>query len=419
MPTSSMTASRSSSNTESPSPPPASTDPPTPSPSPTFTPRSNPDPDPTTTNVGDWVYLEDFPYLSALEIADAIGTSAGFVAIGTQFGRPDATVGDWFQGAVWTSADGVNWEHSAPETFASAKLSDIIEWNDNLYIVGAAGNCIPHAGCDPVPENAGTNVWRSSDGIDWELLPQSANLRSAWIEDVVAIDDTLVAVGASVDEASAPLGRAGVWVSHDGLAWETAEAPGGPRITTVAGDATSLVAFAGEVGEAPVAWQSTDGGMTWEEVAIASRDDCFPQDAIAVDGGFLAIGSGRRTVDEVVACVLTTDPSRSEWRGRLLLDYQWRWMRKIVSTPTGLVAIGAHYKPGTTEVESASVLLSSDGTNWDEVAQLLELREHFGFIQAAAAGPRGIVVFGAVSQDVGEAKPGQQNLRAWFAPLAE
>lgn len=401
--------------------PPGSADPTTTSTPPSLEPPdapTTPDPDARPPDAGDWRYIDNFPALATLEMADVIATDDGFVAVGTDFSGADATVGDWMQGAIWTSRDGVNWEHRADSTFASAKLQHIVEWNGELYVFGTAGFCVPHAGCDPVPANAGTNIWRSSISGGWEALPQSDVLRWGFVEDVTVAGDRLLAVGGQTDEAGGPSRDAAVWHSDDGVTWLAAEAPDAPMFTTVVSDGVSIGAFAGDIVDIPTAWQSADGGATWRSATLGGTE-CRPEDAIEFGGRFIAVGSGRREgVDEIAACVMSATLPPAEWDSQLLLDLGWRWIREVVVTPAGLLAVGARLKPDSTQVRSASVLFSPDGEEWSEIAQLPELREDFGFIQAAAAGPKGIVVFGAVSREsgVGETPSPDSNLRVWFAP---
>jgi hypothetical protein len=186
----------------------------------------------------------------------------------------------------WTSADGVDWQPVADDeaAFANAEVRSITKVSDGFVAVGVVGAQHPVAAAawtssdgrkwtrlgEPAFEDGiavsvipapfggvvavGSDIgrhnavaWTSPDGRHWTRAPDESSRQHpggfAWMTDVVAIDDSVVAIGAS---QSGQRGTATSWVSRDGSHWVQANiapvqeqgefyaiAPGGPGAIAV------------------------------------------------------------------------------------------------------------------------------------------------------------------------------------------
>jgi hypothetical protein len=187
----------------------------------------------------------------------------------------------------WTSVDGVEWQSVPDEraAFANAEVRAITPFGDGFVAVGVVGTAQQPSGAvawtsadgsswtrvdDPwfvdgiavavVPAPFGGLVavgsdvgrreavaWTSLDGRRWTRAPSEASREHSggfvWITDVVAIDDTVIAVG---DYQGLQRGTATSWVSRDGIRWDQARSapvqeqgefyaitPGGPGAIVV------------------------------------------------------------------------------------------------------------------------------------------------------------------------------------------
>lgn len=174
--------------------------------------------------------------LSGRRMLDVIEGGPGFIAVGSG----DAGA------AVWTSADGRTWTQAdvraAPDVRRSSTIEAITAFGDGFLAVGGRGQFTPV-------------VWRSPDGREWEhVTDERGVLSQVTLNDVVAVDDILVAVGRDVAES-----RGGVWISADGAHWHAVSnadgafsSPGRERIDAVAPWGDRLVAVGSGDGNAVV-----------------------------------------------------------------------------------------------------------------------------------------------------------------------
>ncbi|MEP7378788.1 MAG: hypothetical protein ABI725_04420 [Chloroflexota bacterium] len=370
-----------------------------------------------------FVFLNDFPADATLEISAAIVTQDGFVAVGKDFGTAGGSASDIFAGAVWLSRDGYNWEHLRPAVMAHAQLDQLVEFHGQLYATGMVGACFPDADCTPLPENTGRNVWRSRDGRDWELLPQSLTFQWASLTDVVAAGDYLVAVGAYSDPDAAPgAATAGVWRSTDGMDWALVpHGPSGLGLQAAVSSESALAVFGSDLFAPPITvWQSDDSAATWTQGSLEGAMECAVSAGVSAAGSSVAIGGGRHEgVDELVSCAWTSvGGDMATWHGGLLDGFDWTMMRAVTVVPSGFVAVGQTYKPNSSTARGGAAWTSKDGVTWREATRLPELGN--GMIKTVVAGPRGIVVFGTQFPDLlnpGES-PSLDWVKVWFAPLS-
>ena len=147
-------------------------------------------------------------------------------------------------------------------------------------------------------------VWRSTDGTAWDPVPLVGSQfpPGSRLADVVLGGAGYVAVGA-VDDAPA------VWVSPDGAAWRRAEVDGTGQLTSAALTNFGLLAFGPRPdGGGTAVWYSVDGAV-WRP-AQGSADAFTGTDVVAATeagGGVLAVSLGQ----EVEAELWSSEDGRS------------------------------------------------------------------------------------------------------------
>lgn len=102
---------------------------------------------------------------------------------------------------VWSSADGIEWRRDVEDMGHEAYLHETVVRDDTLYMLGLRGG--------------GKPVYRSANGIDWELLGQSV-LPDAQSHAVQYFNNHFWAVAGCEGISPETLG---VWSSDDALTW--------------------------------------------------------------------------------------------------------------------------------------------------------------------------------------------------------
>ncbi len=214
---------------------------------------------------------------------------------------------------VWRSADrGASWEKivdtAAPGHWPPRAYFQAVTKGGDMYVLG--GQDFPGF---PLPSTFFNDVWRSSDGIEWEQLTEDAGWEGRAGLRAVTYKEELYIFGGSVNDDSSitPTGPLriyfnDVWKSADGVTWTemTPEAPWEKRagaVVVVKGDFMFLLG--GEAGficapepcEPPYfndVWRSSDGA-TWELVTDSAGWSPRPghqcavvSDTIVCFGGF-------------------------------------------------------------------------------------------------------------------------------------
>jgi len=144
----------------------------------------------------------DLQRIEALVWADGIG----IVAIGND------TLGQGSGGATWISVDGTEWERvdpdlAFPRRSGQAGFEDIA-WSGDKFVA------------------VGREIWTSSDGRVWEeVVGFQADFADFWDIQAVAYSTSVgfIAAGHAGDEADAY--NEAIWRSDDGVAWELLPSP--------------------------------------------------------------------------------------------------------------------------------------------------------------------------------------------------
>ena len=143
-------------------------------------------------------------------------------------------------------------------------------------------------------------LWRSADGSAWELVPTTGLSQPADIQRLVSTPAGLVAIGARRvgDEADEAAGgemfAPSIWASPDGVSWSERASPvsgdGAHVVDAVALDG-GLVAISLTNG-ALRAWRSTDDAATWSEGRVQGANQSMAIASLATEGSVvLGLGS--------------------------------------------------------------------------------------------------------------------------------
>jgi hypothetical protein len=294
------------------------------------------------------------------------GGGPGLVAVGY-----DGSGGDW-DAAVWTSADGLAWSRvPGDETTLGG------EGDQDMAAVVAGGPGLVAVGAEYLGEDWDAAVWTSADGLAWSRVPHDEGLFGGpdhqFITGVVAGGPGLIAVGS--DRAGGDTDGA-VWTSADGITWMriqdedlggewdqslVAICAGGPGFVVVG------EAFGSEGLDAAV-WTSPDG-LSWDRVphdaAIFGGPGNQAMSAVAPGGpGLIAGGYDDATASDMDAAVWTS-PDGLLW-ARIPHDEVTfggsgdQWVAGLAVLGDEIVAAGGGAAPGG----AAAVWTSPDGALW-------------------------------------------------------
>lgn len=296
---------------------------------------------PTATPQAGWNEITNFPtYRGSTEVESITAGGPGFVAVGTG--------GRELRGRVWTSADGQNWTAQPDNHFRGFYLHKVVRVGGNLYLFGNGHD--------------GTQIWRSSNARNWDVLPPSPELVWAGINDIAVVGQTMLAAG-YVDDPDGDFSGA-VWRSTDGIAWQRTAAPAGNReVWALAVKGSTVVAvdrFAAFHGSAPIHY-STDLGDSWH----AAQTD-FPTDEDNATGLVSVAANDRRFVAVGYADTFDYRPIAT----RSGNGTTWNSTR-----PAGVNLLGqvvALRGGGFLALEGRGMraLISGNGRDWSEVAPL-------------------------------------------------
>jgi len=125
---------------------------------------------------------------------------------------------------VWRSQDGLNWELVTDDAPWEARAgAAVVEKNGYIYLLGGEDGflCEFEMGMQKCPYF--NDVWRSSDGASWELVTASAGWSPRPGHQCQVISDTIVCFGGfgfPIGAPSVPVHPSDVWISRNGANWE-------------------------------------------------------------------------------------------------------------------------------------------------------------------------------------------------------
>jgi hypothetical protein len=128
---------------------------------------------------------------------------------------------------VWSSPDGITWEHVTEKAPWSARLAaPLVVHRDRLWLLGGIENY--YFGDDSSLKN---DVWSTTDGRDWVLETSAAQWSPRGYHQAVALNDRIFVFGGG-NYVPSHHAKNDVWSSADGKEWicETEAAPWPPRL---------------------------------------------------------------------------------------------------------------------------------------------------------------------------------------------
>jgi hypothetical protein len=181
---------------------------------------------------------------------------------------------------VWTPADGVG-------------VADPAD-GEQVVAVAAGPDGFVAVGFREANAVRDGRVWTSPDGSTWTEVDQERIFDGVELVDVAAVSSAFVAVGVEIPDLPDARPRAVFLRSVDGRAWERlGDVPGAADSfpAAVTGGALGVLAAGTDADGRPILWRSPDG-RKFERIPIDVPASDQVIDPHAVDGGFVALGSG-------------------------------------------------------------------------------------------------------------------------------
>ena len=250
----------------------------------------------------------------------------------------------------------------------------------NIMTVAVAGGTAVAAGS--VIERAGdvnAGIWKRTNG-SWSLVcgdqtcgdsaPHAIQGRQQILALTATSSGAFVAVGREAARGGSEQHPA-VWRSDDGTNWTRIDGDlsgfvSGDYMSGVAATPIGLVAV-GNSGRDGVAWISDDGSR-WTKInddqLTAVGRGVWPQAVTAAPSGVVAVGRERpEQGGKFYPAAWFSRDGRSWSRAEFQDARPGEQMAAVVSTPTGLIAVGAD-----TQKRQAAVWKSDNGTAWSRVS---------------------------------------------------
>ena len=355
---------------------------------PSQAPSSTPTASPSAAPQSRFTPIEGFPPAGEF-VTEVSAVGSGFVAVGYVNRSSDEC--EQYDGRIWSSGDGVHWARQAEESLAGVRMGNVVSVGGTVYAFGhtSSDSCL-------ASDTLGNSTWRSSDGVNWELISAGIGSESAW-DDVAMAGETLIAVGAAPFDQE----QGGVWTSVDGVTWQAASRP--PRtyhVVSVAAQGRTVVAFGEDLADG-LAWYSNDAGQTWRRGTMAGGYVGSDFHLAVADGRFVAVTAACCTAPNTWVGMAFSSTDGRTWAASAPAAGQ-PGRQLALTVPGGFLAV----------TEAGSTRLSSDGLDWRNGPPGPALHPEFDFLAAAAAGPAGVVT--VAYQRVG----GESLVRAWFAPIS-
>ena len=240
-----------------------------------------------------------------------------------------------------------------------------------------------------------SSLWRSDDGITWELVPDEAGVFSgAEVNALVETESGIAAVGGRIekevnpDDFAAEQTRPAVWLSGDGAAWEripddqiaspvdrasldATRVPGSMKDVVVWGEHLVAVGWSTSRQHFGAAWVSNLDGRSWKAGprGLTGSEEAFTEvNAVSVvERRLVAVGTTQtRPVVWVSSDAMTWSIVKSE----NALGSRWNERpAQVAAGGVGVVAVGVHRRGigpyfDPPEETNSIIWLSSDSEEW-------------------------------------------------------
>jgi len=261
---------------------------------------------------------------------------------------------------MWASDDGRSWRmvvdeaavaEGAPPAGLDSAMWAVTPHGDGLVAIGSTSAVDP--GVSPIGR-----LWTSPDGLTWESGEGVA--LDGYAQFVASDGELLVVAGRLPDPGttSHPIADGVIWSSLDGRTWRLAETPQADFFDAVVHGPAGFVALGvadvgSEQGSRTVLLHSADG-RTWAAASgVEPRDDGAPEQLLALDDGYLAVGSGG---------VWHSHDGRSWGRATDRAAFRDAWIHGVAHAGGVFVAVGER---GDFLDGEPSSWTSLDGRRWE------------------------------------------------------
>lgn len=176
----------------------------------------------------EWTQLTDDAGWTGRAGLSAVVYKDEIYVMGGSFNDDPAVIGGppvrVFFNDVWKSSDGINWEEvTSAAPWAPRAGGEAVVFDDYIYLLGGEDGfiCLPGGRCPPYYND----VWRTQDGENWELVVEEAEWPPRPGHRVSVLAGKMVLFGGfglspDPDDPFAFANPMDIWVSGDGATWE-------------------------------------------------------------------------------------------------------------------------------------------------------------------------------------------------------
>ncbi len=250
-----------------------------------------------------WLQVANRP----MGTSPALGSSSAFASAGGSSGtsRPgsSSTPPVAVEHADWVR---VGLPDPSGDVFGGTSALDVVAFDGGYVAVGAV-----NADCcasDDLSLDRGI-VWKSADGISWELHDGIATFQHARLNQIVAFGGRLIASGTSAEpQVGQPaVSIPALWTSSDGTSWERVQGDVPAMITIGPRGLVGIVTEPSDATTDPMNWFATSSdGLLWKRDSIGWPGDVHDMAARA-DGIFVAVGASSEDRPDEAAIWYTSE----------------------------------------------------------------------------------------------------------------
>lgn len=281
------------------------------------------------------VFLD--PELSGGTVVAAASSRIGTVAAG------NVTDGDKIHASIWLrGADG--WAQVTPQSAADATVTSLLATDGRVVAVGSGA----------FTHFSGFRGWWSADGTTWSAAPSGGDESGGYPSDLLPVEGGLLAWGTSCGDVC-PVLPSSWWLTTDGAAWQGVGPPPGladGNVTAIGPTNAGYAAFgttgSGDQPVVPAAWVADETAAQWRSV------DPPPQPDATTVTHHLLIGHGEGVAgsappglgrEQLQGLVWLRGPGETAWRALVdLPDVDVIALLQVPDQPNRIVVIGRTFE---------------------------------------------------------------------------
>jgi hypothetical protein len=273
------------------------------------------------------------PELSSGNVITAASSRLGTVAAG------QVTDGDMIHASIWLrGADG--WAQVTPQSAADSTVTALLATDGRVIAVGSGA----------FTHFSGFRGWWSADGTTWSAATSVSDESSGYPSDLLPVEGGLLAWGTSCGDVC-PILPSSWWLSTDGAAWQGVGPPPGladGNVTAIGRTNAGYAAFgttgSGDQPVVPAAWVADETAAQWRAVDPPPQPDAATVTHHVLIGhgealaGYAPPGPGR---EQVQGLVWLRGPGETAWRAPVALpDVDVIALLQVPDQPNRIVVIG-------------------------------------------------------------------------------